>query len=64
MNLDPSTLVPMIDALVVRGLILRGQDPDDRRRIPLILTDEGAKIIRQAEPFDEDSVFIESLHDG
>jgi DNA-binding MarR family transcriptional regulator len=33
--LDPSTLVPAVDALERKGLAMRGQDPNDRRRNPL-----------------------------
>jgi DNA-binding MarR family transcriptional regulator len=33
----------LIDALVVRGYVERGVDPDDRRRLTLELTDRGAE---------------------
>ncbi len=41
MGLDPSTLVPSVDALVKKGFLQRERDPNDRRRYPLHLTDEG-----------------------
>jgi DNA-binding MarR family transcriptional regulator len=44
MMVDPSTLVPVVDALERKGLALRGRDPKDRRRVPISLTEEGAVI--------------------
>lgn len=38
-NLDPSTLVPTVNALEKRGLVKRERDPNDRRRMPLQLTE-------------------------
>jgi DNA-binding MarR family transcriptional regulator len=39
--LDKSTLSRTIDTLVTRGLVVRTQDPNDRRVVRLCLTDEG-----------------------
>ena len=36
----------LVDALVVRGYLVRGVDPDDRRRIKLALTERGAAAAR------------------
>lgn len=44
MGLDPSTLVPSVDALVKKGYIIRERDPEDRRRYPLYLTEDGQKL--------------------
>jgi DNA-binding MarR family transcriptional regulator len=41
---DPSTLVSVVDALERKGLAARGRDPSDRRRVPISLTEEGARI--------------------
>jgi DNA-binding MarR family transcriptional regulator len=41
---DPSTLVSVVDALERKELAARGRDPHDRRRVPISLTEEGAKI--------------------
>jgi len=34
-----------VDALVNRGYVVRGADPDDRRRVPLELTDRGREVL-------------------
>lgn len=44
MGVDPSTLVPMVDALVKKGYIERRRDPDDRRRYPLYITEAGQQL--------------------
>lgn len=41
---DPSTLVPVVDALERKGLAVRGRDPHDRRRVPISLTQRGVEI--------------------
>lgn len=45
MMIDPSTLVPSIDSLERKGYIQRERDPNDRRRVPLSLTDEGRAML-------------------
>ena len=42
---NPSTLIPAVDALERKGLLRRGQDPDDRRRTPLSLTEAGRTLL-------------------
>jgi DNA-binding MarR family transcriptional regulator len=44
MMLDPSTLVGVVDALERKGLAVRRRDPNDRRRVPISLTEQGAVI--------------------
>ena len=44
MLVDPSSLVPVVDALERKGLAVRGRDPSDRRRVPISLTEQGAVI--------------------
>ena len=44
MLVDPSTLVSVIDALERKELAERGQDPNDRRRVPISVTEKGAEI--------------------
>lgn len=45
MLLDPSTLVPTVDALVKKGYVQRERDPLDRRRMPLRLTESGRSVL-------------------
>jgi DNA-binding MarR family transcriptional regulator len=47
-TLDPSTLVPVVDALEGKGYVQRQRDPHDRRRVPLMLTDEGSALLYDA----------------
>jgi DNA-binding MarR family transcriptional regulator len=47
-----SAVSKAVDALVRRELITRGEDPDDRRNIPLALTDEGQRVM--------DAIFTEA----
>jgi DNA-binding MarR family transcriptional regulator len=44
----PPTVTSVVDGLVARGLVERHPDPNDRRRLPLALSDEGADLVRQA----------------
>jgi DNA-binding MarR family transcriptional regulator len=44
-GLDASTLVPTVDALERKGWVIRERDPNDRRRVPLTLTEAGHSIM-------------------
>ena len=48
MNVDRTTMVALIDDLQVKGLVRRRQDPDDRRKNVVELTDDGRGTVRQA----------------
>lgn len=41
----------LVDRLVERGLLRRGQDPQDRRRVALALTEEGARTLESISPW-------------
>ena len=40
-----SAISKTVDALVRRGLVIRSQDTNDRRNIPLALTEEGSQVL-------------------
>jgi DNA-binding MarR family transcriptional regulator len=61
MLLDPSTLVPMVEALVRKGFVRRNRDPRDRRRIPLTLTDEALHLIGSIPTTNEDDIILRAL---
>ncbi|HEY2332876.1 MAG TPA: MarR family transcriptional regulator [Acidimicrobiales bacterium] len=44
----PPTVTSVVDGLVARGLVERHPDPNDRRRLPLALSEEGAALVRRA----------------
>jgi len=48
MKLDSSTVVGIVDRLVVKGLVVRNPDPQDRRRISLAPTGKGEEILSAA----------------
>ena len=52
MMLAPATLVPVIDRLERRGWLRREQDPHDRRRNNLVLTEAGQVTARQVPGVD------------
>jgi DNA-binding MarR family transcriptional regulator len=60
--LDPSTLVPVVDTLERKGLVQRTRDPNDRRRVPLSLTEEGEKLVMRESPFNKNDVLIRGLN--
>jgi len=58
---DPATLVQAVDTLQKAGLVRRGQDPRDRRRIPLSLTEKGAELIEEMPLLDQNDALTHSL---
>jgi DNA-binding MarR family transcriptional regulator len=61
MMLTPSTLVPAIDKLEREGLAVRGKDPNDRRRTPLILTDAAHKALASIPPGHPDDRIVRAV---
>lgn len=61
MMLAPATLVPVVDRLEKKKLVMRGSDPQDRRRNPLRLTDPGRAMIAQIPQFASDDLMTRSL---
>lgn len=60
--LDPSTLVPAVDALERKKLARRGRDPVDRRRNPLSLTEHGAEFVARVPVVDGQDTLVKSLN--
>ena len=46
LTVSPPTVTAVIDGLVARGLVERQADPDDRRRLTLLLTRAGGRRAR------------------
>jgi DNA-binding MarR family transcriptional regulator len=59
--IDPSTLVPVIDALERKGYVERQKDPRDRRRTPLALTTSGHDVTGQMGWMGEHEPFAEAV---
>lgn len=49
--IDPSTLTKVIDRMISEGLVYRAADPNDRRRVRVLLTQEGIAISEQMRPY-------------
>ena len=60
-NLDPSTLVPIVDSLVNRELLQRSRRPGDRRCTHLELTKTGLELLALAAHLDENSALVKGL---
>jgi DNA-binding MarR family transcriptional regulator len=60
-QLDPSTLVPSVDGLEQRGLIVRVKDPTDRRRQPLELTPDGEALLQNMPAHFENDPLVEGM---
>jgi DNA-binding MarR family transcriptional regulator len=61
MNLDPSTLVPIVDSLVNHEFLQRSRNPEDRRCTHLELTTGGARLLSLAAHLDENSALVKGL---
>jgi len=45
LGVTPPTVTSVVDGLVARGLVARGSDPDDRRRVRLSITGAGTTAV-------------------
>lgn len=61
MMLSPSTLVPAVDRLEREGLVVRGRDPEDRRRTPLIVTEAARTALEAIPPAHPDDRMVHAL---
>src|SRR5271170_3719192 len=55
MGVDRTTMVALIDDLEGKGLVQRRQDPDDRRKNVVVLTDAGRTTLRRASAATEEA---------
>jgi long-chain acyl-CoA synthetase len=46
---SPPTVTAVVDGLVARGLVERRPDPEDRRRLTLLLTRDGKRLLAAAD---------------
>jgi DNA-binding MarR family transcriptional regulator len=61
MMLSPSTLVPAVDRLEREGLVVRGKDPNDRRRTPLIVTPAAQTALDAIPPTHPDDRIVHAV---
>jgi DNA-binding MarR family transcriptional regulator len=47
LNLDPSTIVASVDGLERKGFVERQRDPNDRRRVLVVIKDPARDILKQ-----------------
>ena len=59
--LDPSTLVPAVDTLERNGFARRTKDPNDRRRTPLEITQQGLDLLARFPMLGEDDALVKAL---
>ena len=62
LELQPISLVRLLDRLVEHGLLERRQDPKDRRANRLFLTDRGRQLVDDLDSL-RDAIAIDVLHD-
>ena len=61
MVVEPASLVPVVDELERKAFVRRTTDPADRRRTPLILTDEGDRMLTNLPLMPLSSPFMRTL---
>lgn len=49
LDVTPSTVTSVVDGLCSRGLVARGEDPTDRRRVILSLTEAGTDAVIEGD---------------
>ena len=53
LDLESSTLTPLLKRMEARGLVVRTRDPEDERRVVVTLTEAGAALREQAKAVPE-----------
>jgi DNA-binding MarR family transcriptional regulator len=59
--IDPSTLVPTVDALERKSFLIRQRDPADRRRVLLSLTEDGQALVARLPHLIEDDPLLDGI---
>jgi len=49
LSVSRPSVTALVDGLIARGLVQRGDDPDDRRKVTHLLTSKGKRTLRQAD---------------
>jgi long-chain acyl-CoA synthetase len=49
LTVSPPSITAVVDGLVARGLVERRPDPEDRRRLAVLLTRDGQKLVDAAD---------------
>jgi MarR family transcriptional regulator for hemolysin len=62
LELQPISLVRLLDRLVEQGLLERRHDPKDRRANQLFLTEDGRRLVDDLDSL-RDSIAVDVLHD-
>lgn len=63
MLVEPASLVPIVDELERKDFVRRTTDPNDRRRTPLILTEEGNRVLTNLPATPTTSPFMKTLEE-
>jgi DNA-binding MarR family transcriptional regulator len=58
---DPSTLVPSIDALERKDIVFRHRDAQDRRRVVIGLTEQGQSLAQRFHAVGDDDAIYQAL---
>lgn len=61
MGREPATLLPAVDALETKGMLRRGHDPKDRRRLPLTITGQGMAVLTRVPQVGENDLLLHAL---
>ena len=61
MEREPATLLPAVDTLEAKVMLQRGQDPKDRRRTPLTITEQGMAVLERVPQVGENDLLLNAL---
>jgi DNA-binding MarR family transcriptional regulator len=61
-GISAASLLPVVDELEGKGYIVRGDDPNDRRRSPLAVTDAAKSVLALVPSVDAQDSLVKALH--